>query len=122
MPHFFVQANAINEEMPTIACFARIDDPDRVADPMPWLNHGSRGQVFIEGRHVPHHVGSLRLFVDQGDGRPVLVILEPDDASRYFGRQNTYFTTYRAFVDFWECVLQKKYLQGTRGAPTPPAP
>ena len=120
VPHFVVWAKAINGEMPTIACFARIDDPNRVNDPIRWLKCDIHDQVFIEGCYIPHRAGILKLFVDDGSGHPTLVILDGDDASRYFDRDNTYFTTDQAFVDFWENVLEKKYLRGPNKSPTPP--
>lgn len=107
--------------MPAIAGFARIDDLKRVEAPMPWLECDANDQVFIEGRHIPYRAGTLKLFVDEGDGRPTLVLLDADDAKRYFDRDNSYFTTYEAFVEFWENVLEKKYLRAPNKAPTPPA-
>ena len=63
VPHFFVTAYAVNGQMPTIACFARIDDPKRLtagSDPMPWLKRDCDGQVSIEGRRVTHRAGIIK--------------------------------------------------------------
>lgn len=112
LSHFFVRAFAIDNREPTIVCFARIDDASRLANPMPWLEYKGDGQVFVQGRLIPHRSGRLDLFVDDGSGQPIEVVLDTADASRYFGHKNTEFTTYREFVTFWEDILRKKYLRG----------
>jgi hypothetical protein len=114
VPHFFASTYSINGQKPTIACFARIDDPTRLAtgkDPMPWVKCDHHGQVYVEGRHVPHEAGKLKLFVDDGSGRPTMVILDPADAYRFFDPDCVYLSNYKAFVEFWEKVLKQNYLR-----------
>ncbi len=116
VPYYSVTAYAINGEMPTIACFVRIDDPRRLErnpNVMPWLFYAGDGEVFVEGRLIEHRPGVLQLFVDDGSDHPTLVILDPPDARKYFGRDGPPFVDFKTFSDFWNDVLRKKYLPET---------
>ena len=87
---------------------------------MPWLRIDGDSQVFVEDRRIEHCYGVVQLFVDDGGGHPICVILDPADSRKYFGGDNTAFTNFSKFADFWNNVLRKKYLLGwNRGPPSP---
>ena len=106
---FWFGAYAANDQEPSIAYFVRINDQTPFAIPPPWLKTSNR-RVFVQGRHIPYRAGALRLFIADGGEEPRQVILDVEDAQRYFGRRNREIQTFEACVHFWNDVLRKKYL------------
>jgi hypothetical protein len=111
-PSYIVRACYIDDQEPTIAYFVRMESPNRFKeDPPSWFRfEGQSGVVYVLGQRVIRKKGILKLFVDDGSGNPREVVLDSADACRYFGRNNTVFTTYESCEAFFRDVIQKKYL------------
>lgn len=110
-PAFLVGAFAVGGHEPTVGYCVRVDDPTirMPAQPSWWKNDGS-GYIFVENRRVPHLTGRLQLFVAVDDEKPTCVMLDREDAEKYFGIENTEFINAERGLSFWNDVLQKKYL------------
>ncbi len=110
-PCFFVGAYHIHGWEPTVGYFVRYDriEDSQTNPPTKWLEDRVGGRVFVNGREVFHRPGTFQLFVDDGRGQPVRIILDRADARHYFGSDNVVFVNYEGFADFWDDVLMTKY-------------
>ena len=83
--HFYVGAIEPVGWEPTVGFILRCDGSCESGQPwVSWLERDFEG-VHINGRPISHRRGEFQLFVDNGSGYPVRVILEPADARKYFG-------------------------------------
>lgn len=106
---YYAGGFSINDWEPTIGYFVRLDRKSQSEETgISWLNCDC-WRVRVNGRRVPHLRRKFQLFVDDGSGCPVRVILDRADARKYFDPDNVFFDHWEAGDEFWNEIILKKY-------------